>query len=106
MPVWLRAMINESSRGHRPRLQQTSSKRAGSFLPTQFRMQIDLFGPDIESDRAQQIRDTFAALHGFLQTPGKEFDIFLVGIEREFALGEVFRQRVVMIINEIDQGTP
>ena len=61
---------------------------------------------NLETDRAQQIGDTFAALHRFLQAAGEELDVFLVGFQLEFSFREMFGQRFIVVIDQLDQRAP
>ena len=69
-------------------------------------MEIDLRQRNVKPGRAQEISDPLGALHRLFQTAGKQLNVFLVGFERKFALGEMFRQRFVVIIDQVDQRAP
>ena len=67
-------------------------------------MKVDLLGRDVESDRPQHVGNSLAAFHGFLETAREKLDVFLVGFERQLAFREMFRQRFVVIVDQLDQG--
>lgn len=80
-------------------LKQTDTKWRRSFFPTQLGVQINFLRRNFEADRSQQIRNAFATLHCLFQTAREELHVFFVGIERKFSLGEMLRQRFVVIID-------
>jgi hypothetical protein len=106
--ILLRAAVEtqDKFRGQRRDIGARDFLGFGPKFPPQLRAKIDLVRRNIETDRAQEVRNSFAAAHRFVEAAGEDFEVFFVGFEIKFPVGEVRGERFIVVIDQIDESAP